>query len=111
MTQSMEMADFFAMEAGEYLERLDGMVSSAEPPVPADLHGLTRSLRGSALMAGQRPIARVASGLEATARGVKSGALVWDEALRQLAIRAVDDLKILVRAVKSGGRGAHMADS
>ena len=63
MTEPMEMADFFAMEAGEYLERLDGMASSRESPVPEDFHGLSRSLRGSALMAGQKPIARVAGGL------------------------------------------------
>ena len=103
MTQAMQMGDFFAMEAGEYLERLDGLVSRAESPDAEELHKLTRALRGSALMAGQQQVARVAGGLEALARGVKTATIGWDEAIRQLAIRAVDDLKVLVRAVNNWG--------
>ena len=103
MTQSMRMGDFFAMEASEYLERLDGLVSPAEPPEAEELHRLARALRGSALMAGQQQVARVAGGLEAMARGVKAATIGWDEAIRQLAIRAVDDLKVLVRAVNNWG--------
>ncbi len=103
MTHSMQMGDFFAMEAGEYLERLDGLVSPADPPDDEELHRLARALRGSALMAGQQQVARVAGGLEAMARGVKAATIGWDEAIRQLAIRAVDDLKVLVRAVNDWG--------
>ena len=103
MTQSMQMADFFAMEAGEYLERLDRLVSPSDPPDPQQFHSIARALRGSALMAGQQQVARVAGGLEAVARGVKATTLTWDEALRQLSIRAVDDLKVLVRAVGNWG--------
>ena len=103
MSQAMEMGDFFVMEAGDYLERLDGLVSRAEPPEAEELHKLTRALRGSALMAGQQQVARVAGGLEALARGVKTATIAWDEATRQLAIRAVDDLKVLVRAVNNWG--------
>ena len=103
MTQSMQMADFFAMEAGEYLERLDGLVSPSDPPDPEQFHDIARALRGSALMAGQHQVARVAGGLEAVARGVKATTLTWDEPLRQLTIRAVDDLKVLVRAVGNWG--------
>ena len=103
MTQSMQMADFFAMEAGEYLERLDRLVSPSDPPDPQQFHSIARALRGSALMAGQQQVARVAGGLEAVARGVKATTLTWDEALRQLCIRAVDDLKVLVRAIGSWG--------
>ena len=103
MMQSMQMADFFAMEAGEYLERLDELVSPSDPPDPEQFHSIARALRGSALMAGQQQVARVAGGLEAVAHGVKASTLTWDEALRQLSIRAVDDLKVLVRAVGNWG--------
>ena len=99
----MQMADFFAMEAGEYLERLDALVSHSGSPDPEQFHGIARALRGSALMAGQKQVARVAGGLEALASGVKATTLTWDEALRQLSIRAVDDLKILVRGVGNWG--------
>ncbi len=101
MTQPMGMADFFTMEAGEYLERLDGLVSPAGTPEFPEVHRISRALRGSALMASQQQIAAVAGGLEALARAARDGALAWDEALRQLAIRAVDDLKVLVRMVSS----------
>lgn len=101
MTQPMGMADFFAMEAGEYLERLDGLASPAGSPDFQEFHRVARALRGSALMASQQQIAAVASGLEALARAASDGTLTWDEAQRQLAIRAVDDLKVLVRAINS----------
>ena len=101
MTKPMGMADFFAMEAGEYLERLDGLASPAGSPDFQEFHRITRALRGSALMASQQQIAAVAGGLEALARATRDGTLTWDEAHRELAIRAVDDLKVLVRAVNS----------
>ncbi len=99
MTQPMGMADFFTMEAGEYLERLDAMVSPAGSPDFPEFFRLARALRGSALMAGRQQIANVAGGLETLARGARDGTATWEEAHRQLAIRAVDDLKVLVRAV------------
>lgn len=101
MTQPMGMADFFAMEAGEYLERLDGLASPAASPDFQEFHRIARALRGSALMASQQQIAEVAGGLEALARAARDGTLTWDEAHRQLAIRAVDDMKVLVRAINS----------
>ena len=93
------MADFFALEAGEYLERLDGLLGPEGPPAPDEFVRLARALRGSALMASQTPIARAAAGLESLARGVREGRRGWDPGTRQVAIRAVDDLKILVRRV------------
>ncbi len=101
MTQPMGMADFFAMEAGEYLERLDGLASPAASPDFQEFHRIARALRGSALMASQQQIAAVAGGLEALARAARDGTATWDETHRQLAIRAVDDMKVLVRAINS----------
>ncbi|HET9707336.1 MAG TPA: hypothetical protein VFP39_03435 [Gemmatimonadales bacterium] len=93
------MADFFALEAGEYLERLDGLLAPEGAPAADEFVRLARALRGSALMASQTPIARAAAGLESLARGVREGRRGWDPGTRQVAIRAVDDLKILVRRV------------
>src|SRR6266576_1184263 len=45
----------------------------------------------------QHGIARAAMGFEALARGIREGRRVWDIATKQLATRAVDDLKIFVR--------------
>ena len=95
------MSDFFALEAGEYLDRLDALLQPPAPPAAEELVRLARALRGSALMASQQAIARAAMGLEALARGVREGRRPWDAATKQITIRAVDDLKIFVRKAAS----------
>src|SRR5690349_831096 len=90
------MSDFFALEAGEYLERLDALLGSESPSVD-ELVRLARALRGSALMANQQAIARAAAGLEALMRAVRENRRAWDPQARQLAVRGVDDLKKFVR--------------
>lgn len=101
----LAMADFFALEAGEYLERLDALLSPEGAPAVDEFVRLSRALRGSALMASQTPIARAAAGLESLARSLREGRRGWDPGSRQVAVRAVDDLKILVRRVAAWGDG------
>jgi chemotaxis protein histidine kinase CheA len=91
------MSDFFALEAGEYLDRLDALLQAPAAPAPEELVRLARALRGSALMASQQGIARAAMGLEALARGLREGRRPWDAATKQITTRAIDDLKIFVR--------------
>src|SRR5213082_1646791 len=91
------MSDFFALEAGEYLERLDGLLAGGDSPNTDELVRLARALRGSALMANHHAIARTAAALEAVARAVREGRRAWDAQTKQLAVRGVDDLKIFVR--------------
>src|SRR5438874_2722203 len=91
------MSDFFALEAGEYLERLDGLLAASDSPNADELVRLARALRGSALMANHHAIARTAAALEALARAVREGRRAWDAQSKQLAVRGVDDLKIFVR--------------
>src|SRR5881409_2364630 len=95
------MSDFFALEAGKYLDRLDALLQAQTTPPAEELVRLARALRGSALMASQQAIARAAMGLEALARGVREGRRPWDAATKQVATRAVDDLKIFVRKAAS----------
>jgi len=100
MTESQKplgMSDFFALEAGEYLERLDGLLAKGSSPSADEIVRLARALRGSALMANQHAIARTAAGLEALARAVREGRRAWDPQTQQIALRGVDDLKIFVR--------------
>src|SRR5437660_129455 len=91
------MSDFFALEAGEYLERLDTLLAVGDSPGADELVRLARALRGSALMANQHAIARTAAALEALARAVREERRAWDVQTKQLAVRGVDDLKIFVR--------------
>jgi hypothetical protein len=103
MDKQLGMAEFFTMEAGEYLERLDTLVSTPGNPSGEEFQRLTRALRGAALMANQQAIAGAAGAFEQVARAVREGRRSWDEATRQLSIRAVDDLKLYVRRVREWG--------
>src|SRR5438093_388315 len=100
-SKPLGMSDFFALEAGEYLERLDGLLAKGDGPSADELVRLARALRGSALMANQPAIARAAAGLEALGRAVREGRRAWDAATRHLAVRGVDDLKVFVRRAAS----------
>jgi len=95
------MADFFALEAGEYLERLDALLQPSDSPGAEEFVRLARALRGSALMAKHHAIARAAAGLESLARAARESRRGWDVETKQLAVRAVDDLKIFVRRAAS----------
>src|SRR2546427_6168652 len=90
------MSDFFALEAGEYLERLDALLQQSETPAADEFVRLARALRGSALMANQQAIAKAAAGVESLARALREGRRPWDAQTKQLAVRAIDDLKISV---------------
>lgn len=98
-----ELLSFFTLEASEYVERLDGVLARAAQGPPALEAFLTdaRALRGSATMARQGAIADVAGELERVAKSLQAGAIGWDARVRGAVIAAVDDLKILVRAVRT----------
>jgi hypothetical protein len=99
MNQEIGMSDFFGMEASEYLEKLDGVISGSHRPETVEFVRLARALRGSAMMASQQTIADVGSALETFARALHEAKIEWDEANKQLVIRSVDDLKVLVRKI------------
>lgn len=99
------LLDFFTLEASEYVEQLDALVSraAAAPPEPEAFARGARALRGAATMAKVTGIATLASSLERLAKQVKDGSLSWDAATRGVAISTIDDAKILIRAVRSWG--------
>ena len=95
--------DFFVLEAGEYVEQLDGLVSRAPVTGPNgdQLQKISRALRGSATMAKLSSFADLASGLEAVGRALNQGSLAWDERLKSVLVATIDDFKILVRGVRT----------
>jgi hypothetical protein len=103
MGQSMGMLDFFVLEAGEYLERLDAMAQTPAGTLSdaEEFIRIARAFRGSALMASRQALARAAQGLEAVGRTVREGRVAWDERVRAEVIRAVDDCKTLLRRVRA----------
>ena len=98
MSTPLGAADFFALEAGEYLERLGAQIARSEGPAPDEFMRFSRALRGSALMATQSDIAHAAAGLEGVARKHREGTLTWSPAVREVAGQAIEELKLLVRA-------------
>lgn len=114
MSSAPRRAEFFALEANEYLADLEPLAAARERPDAERLVRGARALRGAALMAGLGTFARAAAGLEAIARQVRDHALSWDPhareawgeglgALRALVLRApaweaVDDRQALALA-------------
>ena len=105
MTSPDGLLHFFVLEATDYIDRLDSLLSSAgdEGPDTSAFGRYARNLRGSATMARQMGIADVASALERLARALRNRAIRWDQSVHGPVVGAVDDLRILVRAVRTPG--------
>jgi hypothetical protein len=99
VTNPLGSADFFALEAGECLDRLENLVSQPSPPQPDEFLRSARVLRGSALMAAQTQIARAAAGLEAVARAHRDQKRSWDAATREQVAQAIEEFRLLVRRI------------
>ncbi len=76
MSSAARRAEFFALEAREYLADLDPAAAGEHPELERLVRG-ARALRGAALMAGLGTFARAAAGLEALARQVRDHATPW----------------------------------
>jgi hypothetical protein len=100
MTNPLGTADFFALEAGECLDRLETLVAAAKPPSGEEFLRMARVLRGSALMAGQAPIAKAAAALETLGRAYRDHPPAWDAATREQMGQAVEEFRLLVRRVR-----------
>ncbi len=105
MTNPLAAADFFALEAGECLDRLEKLAGRDEPPPAEDFLRASRVLRGSALMASQQPIARAAGGLESVARALREGRRAWDPPCKEQVAQAIEELRLLVRRVRQWDDG------
>ena len=100
MTTPHGTADFFALEAGECLERLEQAITHSDGPRADDMLRAARALRGSALMASQPAIARAAAGFEGLARALRDRGREWDAAARERSAQGVDELRHLVRRAR-----------
>lgn len=105
MSSSVGLMEFFILEASDYVEQLDGHVAHAGPEGPdiAELIKYSRMLRGSSTMARQSVLAELATAIERVARAVRDGVLSWDAGVHGAMVAAIDDLKILIRALRSWG--------
>ena len=96
MSAAPRRAEFFALEANEYLAELDALAGAYDRPDAERLVRGARALRGAALMAGLGTYARAAAGLEAIGRQIRDHALPWEPAARDAWIEGLSTLRGLV---------------
>ena len=105
MTTPGRLLDFFTLEASEYLTRLESLVTQQAMPASDanQLAAAARGLRGSATMAKASELARLATSVERIAGGVVQGATKWEPEVQRSMVGAIEDLKLLVRSVRTWG--------
>ncbi|HJU72688.1 MAG TPA: Hpt domain-containing protein, partial [Gemmatimonadaceae bacterium] len=74
-----DLLDFYVVEATEYIDRIDALVTRAGTMAPdgQSLVSAARALRGSSTMAKAEGMATLALALEHVARGVRDGVITW----------------------------------
>jgi chemotaxis protein histidine kinase CheA len=105
MTTPGRLLDFFSLEASEYLARLEAMANKEglQSSEAAQFAAAARGLRGSATMAKAGDLARLAASVERIASGVVQGVTSWEPEIQRAVVGAVEDLKLLVRSVRTWG--------
>jgi chemotaxis protein histidine kinase CheA len=105
MTMPGRLLDFFSLEASEYLTRLESLASkqAIEPSDATQFTAAARGLRGSATMAKAGGIVQVAMTVERIGSSVVHGGTSWEPELQRALVGAIDDLKLLVRSVRTWG--------
>ena len=97
------LTDYFAQEAGDFLDRLDALLAAPEAPDAVQFFRLARGVRGSAQIAGVAGVAAVAERLEDAARSLRDGQLAWSAEVRERARATAADLRALVSAAGRWG--------
>jgi chemotaxis protein histidine kinase CheA len=105
MTLPGRLLDFFSLEATEYLNRLESLVNKRgmEPADATQFAAAARGLRGSATMAKAGGVVQLAMTVERIASGVVQGATSWEPEVQRALVGAIEDLKLLVRSVRTWG--------
>jgi chemotaxis protein histidine kinase CheA len=90
------LSEYFETEARDALAEIDAALGNATPDA-ATLHRAFRALRGTAQLAREHRVARVAQLMESAAKSLLGGELDWSERLIADLRATTDDLRTLVR--------------
>ncbi|GLC26369.1 hypothetical protein [Roseisolibacter agri] len=107
MTDPRGIVDFFALEAGEYLERMDAWLAGAAgaafggPPDAEPFVRSARALRGAATMARQPDLAALAEALGRVGTAVQQGRLSWNAGAAEALAASVESFRRLLRAARA----------
>jgi hypothetical protein len=111
MTDPRGIVDFFALEAGEYLERMDAWLAGAAGSAfggPPDVEPFVRSaraLRGAAAMARQQELAALAEALGRVGGALQQGRLAWNAGAAETLTAAVEAFRRLLRSTRAWSAG------
>ena len=102
---SVGLLDFYILEASEYVDQLDALVGAAvhAPPDSTPFITAARALRGSSTMAKLIRMAELAGSVERVGRGLRDGSVRWSAEVRSSIVAAIDDIRILLRTVRTWG--------
>jgi len=105
MSVTVGLLDFYILEASEYVDQLDTLVGAAvhAPPESTPFITAARALRGSSTMAKLLRMAELAGSVERVGRGLRDGSVRWTTETRAAVVAAIDDIRILLRSVRSWG--------
>jgi chemotaxis protein histidine kinase CheA len=101
MAGSPELLEYYLVEATEYVDALDQVITADRRGADANaLLATARALRGSSTMAQVDGIAGIAQALEDIALRAREGDFPWTDDVQQGLRATVTDLRHLVRAVR-----------
>jgi len=105
MATPAKLLDFFILEAGDYLLRLETLVTQKgmQAADAAQFAAAARGLRGSATMAKAVGVSSLATTVERIANAVVQGATTWEPELQRALVGAIEDLKVMVHGVREWG--------
>jgi chemotaxis protein histidine kinase CheA len=105
MATPARLLDFFILEAGDYLLRLETLVTqkAMQAADAAQFAAAARGLRGSATMAKATGVSSLATTVERIANAVVQGATTWEPELQRALVGAIEDLKVMVHGVREWG--------
>ena len=105
MGVTVGLLDFYILEASEYVDQLDALVGAAvhAPPESTPFITAARALRGSSTMAKLIRMAELAGSVERVGRGLRDGSVRWSTEVRSAIVAAIDDIRVLLRTVRSWG--------
>lgn len=102
---SAGLLDFFVLEASDYVDRLQRLVTTDDPQGPdsGTFVKLSRGLRGSAVMARLGSFAEAATGLERAARLQHEGRIAWTTVLSEAVTASIAELRSLIPMARHWG--------
>lgn len=90
------LREYFDTEARDMLNQLERQLRQTPQPDAGELHRTARALRGTAQMAREDRVFRVAFAFEAVARALAGNVLSWSEDIAERARDTIADLRALI---------------